>query len=86
MLPLQLPEFFRDRGIVLRRTVNNDGDQESLVLGHVMGAFDGEIPLVSKVPLKPFLGMPGDDWDKRTQSWISCRIFLSQASPPRSSL
>jgi hypothetical protein len=29
-----------------------------------MGAFDGEIPLVPKVTLKPLLGMPGDDWDK----------------------
>jgi hypothetical protein len=49
---------------VLGRIVNNDRNQESLVLGHVMCSFDGEIPLVTKVTLKPLLGMPGDNRNK----------------------
>ena len=49
---------------MLRRTVNNDRNQEGLVLGHVMGAFDGEIPLVPKVTFKPLLGVLGDNRDK----------------------
>jgi hypothetical protein len=58
--PLHRPEGVRDKRLLLARAINDDRHQEWLLLSHVVCAFDGELPLVPKVALKPLLGVLGD--------------------------
>ena len=53
-------ECIRDKRFLIASAVNDDRYQERLLLGHVMGAFDREVPLVPKIPLEPLLGVLGD--------------------------
>jgi hypothetical protein len=57
-------ERIRHKGFPVAGAVNNDRYQEGLLVGHVMGAFDGEVPLVPKIALEAFLGVPGDQRNK----------------------
>ena len=50
-----------DKGLRDYRTINDDRHEESLLLGHVVGTLDGEIPLVPEIPLEPLLRVPGDN-------------------------
>ena len=53
--PLHRPERVRDKGFLIARPINDDGHQKRLLLGHMVCTFDGELPLVPKVALKPLL-------------------------------
>ena len=53
-------ECIRDKRFLIASAVNDDRYQEGLLLGHVMGAFDCEVPLVPKIALEPLLGVLGD--------------------------
>jgi hypothetical protein len=58
--PLHCPEGIRDKGLLIACTVNDDRHQEGHLLGHVVCTFDGELPFVAKIAVKPLLGVLGD--------------------------
>jgi len=59
--PLHRPKRVWDKCFLLARAINDDRHQERFLLSHVVCAFDGELPLVPKVALKPLLGVLGND-------------------------
>src|SRR5207302_8189210 len=62
--PLHRSERIRDKGLLVACTVNDDRHEERLLLGHMVGTFDGELPFVAKIALEPLLGMLGDHRNK----------------------
>jgi hypothetical protein len=51
----------RNNRLAIAGAVDDNRHEEGFLLGHVVGALDGELPFPSEIALKPLLRMLGDD-------------------------
>jgi hypothetical protein len=71
--PLHGSKVVRDDRLPITGAVDNDRHEERLLLGHVVGTFDGELPFVPEIPFEPLLRMLGNNRNEQ-------RAFVNLAS------
>ncbi len=63
--PLHLPKPVRHPIIVIKRLVDHDRQQESLVGRYQVGPIDRELPFKTEIPLDAIVRVPGDDREEK---------------------
>jgi hypothetical protein len=56
---LNREKFLRNSGSSLSGVIDDDGQEEGMIVGHVEGSLDGQPPLPAEITLRPRCGLRG---------------------------